>query len=88
MSKEKIMELVEHTANHLGIISKGSLETLANQVRLKTIRETVEILDNYFEVKEHLQCGNENCFYYGEWCYHFTDKDLEKIKASLNKLYD
>ena len=39
MSKEKIMELVERTANHLGIISKGSLETLCNQVRSETIKE-------------------------------------------------
>lgn len=38
-----------------------------------------KIKKEMFEVTDHLRCGNENCFYDGEWCYHFTDKDLDKL---------
>lgn len=31
------------------------------------------------EIIDHLTCGNEKCFYDGEWCYHLTDKEFNKI---------
>lgn len=31
------------------------------------------------EIKDHLTCGNDQCFYDGEWCYHLTDKEFEKM---------
>lgn len=43
-----------------------------------------KILDDFFQVKEHLQCGNPDCKYNGEWCYHFTDKDLKELKRLLS----
>ena len=37
------------------------------------------------EIKDHLTCGNDQCFYDGEWCYHFTDKEFEKMVKFLEK---
>jgi hypothetical protein len=49
------------------------------------MKEMIKILDDFFEVRDHLQCGNEKCFYDGQWCYHFTDKDLEELKKLINQ---
>ena len=75
MSKEKIMELVEHTANHLGIISKGSLEIFANQVRLETIREKIP-----YNVSEWAEIGKER----GYWDY-FRQEVIKEVEEMINK---
>lgn len=31
------------------------------------------------EITDHLTCGNEQCFYDGEWCYHLTDIEFNKM---------
>lgn len=31
------------------------------------------------EIEDHLTCGNEQCFYDGQWCYHLTDKEFDKM---------
>lgn len=28
---------------------------------------------------DHLTCGNQLCFYDGEWCYHLTDREFNKM---------
>jgi hypothetical protein len=34
------------------------------------------------EIKDHMTCGNDQCFYDG-WCHHLTDKEFEKMVKFL-----
>ena len=84
------MELVEHTANHLGIISKGSLEIFANQVRLDTIKEVEEKLLNPVNHANYCPCnhwqGDNFNFEICECGEGNVQLDKHKIRDLLNKL--
>ena len=35
------------------------------------------------EIKDHMTCGNDKCMYGGEWCYHLTDIEFERMVKFL-----
>lgn len=37
------------------------------------------------EIKDHLTCGNDQCFHDG-WCYHSTDIEFEKMVKFLEDM--
>lgn len=67
-AKDAIALQAEHSVNDLKFINSTIdilIESIANKLRP--------------EITDHLTCGNEQCFYDGEWCYHLTDKEFNEI---------
>lgn len=67
-AKDAIALQAEHSVNDLKFINSiidRLIDSIANKLRP--------------EITDHLTCGNEQCFYDGEWCYHLTDKEFNEI---------